>query len=235
MTRDFPGMLFHTHAAESRRETDAVRKRCGMDNVEFFDSIGVLHANTCLAHCIWVSEREEHLMADRGAKVLHCPSSNLKLGSGIARIPDLLKRRISVSLGADGAPCNNTLDMFHEMRLAALLQKPVFGPAAMNAEAVFAMATLGGAHALGIENVTGSIGAGKKADFALLDLDRVWTPATDGTPYAALVYSASPENVRSVMIDGSWVYRDGLMRSIDEIDAVSAAREELRLLQDRVV
>jgi len=124
MTESFPGMLFHTHAAENRHEMDAVRKRCKMDNVEFFESIGILHSNTCLAHCIWLNDREVELLHDREAKVAHCPSSNLKLGSGIARIPELRAKGISVSLGADGAPCNNTLNMFQEMRLAALIQKP---------------------------------------------------------------------------------------------------------------
>jgi cytosine/adenosine deaminase-related metal-dependent hydrolase len=119
MTASFPGMLFHTHAAENRREMEAVRKRCGADNIEFFETLGILRANTCLAHCIWISESEMTLLRQREAKVLHCPTSNLKLGSGIARVPDLLARGISVSLGADGAPCNNTLDMFQEMRHAA--------------------------------------------------------------------------------------------------------------------
>ena len=112
--------------------------------------LGILRENTCLAHCIWLQNDELGLLAERKSAVLHCPSSNLKLGSGIARIPEMLKRGITVSLGADGAPCNNRLDMFEEMRLAALIQKPVAGPGAMTAAEVLRLATNGGARALGL-------------------------------------------------------------------------------------
>lgn len=238
MTQSFPGMLFHTHAAENRHEMDAVRKRCKMDNVEFFESIGILHSNTCLAHCIWLSDREVDILHDRRAKVAHCPSSNLKLGSGIARIPELLAKGIVVSLGADGAPCNNTLDMFHEMRLAALIQKPAHGPTAMDAASVFEMATLGGAHTLGLEKETGSIEAGKKADIVLLDLDRPWNPPTnnDGDNiYSTIVYTCSPENVRSVIVDGRWLYRDGEYATLDEEKVRRIGNKELKELKERVV
>lgn len=234
MTASFPGMLFHTHAAENRREMDAVRMRCGADNIEFFERLGILRANTCLAHCIWISENEIALLKEREARVLHCPTSNLKLGSGIARIPDLLARGISVSLGADGAPCNNSLDMFQEMRQAALVQKPIHGPAAMSAATVFELATRGGAAALGIDRETGSLEAGKKADLALLDLGRCWNPADESHPYAAIVYSASPENVRYVMINGAWVYRDGVHTTLRAGAVGETAKKELKLLLNRV-
>ena len=235
LTRSFPGMLFHTHAAENRHELNAVRSRCGMDNVEFFESMGILQPNTCLAHCIWLNPNEVDLLAGRDAKVLHCPSSNLKLGSGVARIPELLARGIGVSLGADGAPCNNTLDAFQEMRLAALIQKPIHGPTVMDAETILRMATSEGARALGIGNETGSIEPGKKADIVLLDLDRVWNPCTTfENIYSSIVYSASPENVHSVMIDGAWVFSERMHRTIDEYSAVQASRGELQQLLERV-
>jgi 5-methylthioadenosine/S-adenosylhomocysteine deaminase len=234
MTRSAPGMLFHTHAAENRGEMEAVRKRCSMDNIEFFESIGILHDNTCLAHCIWLNDREVHLLRDRRAKVAHCPSSNLKLGSGIARIPDLLAQGISVSLGADGAPCNNTLDMFEEMRLAALIQKPVHGPRAMNAQLVFELATRNGAEALGMSSDIGSIEAGKKADIVLLDLDREWNPYGSNDLYSVIVYSGTPENVHGVLVDGRWVYRNKEHTTVDALRVVRNAREELRLLLQRV-
>jgi 5-methylthioadenosine/S-adenosylhomocysteine deaminase len=235
MTSAFPGMLFHTHAAENRLELEAVRKRCRMDNIEFFESIGILKANTCLAHCIWLNEREEELLHQREAKVLHCPSSNLKLGSGIARVPHLLRRGIAVSLGADGAPCNNTLDMFKEMRLAALIQRPVHGPKAMDAETVFAMATTEGARTLGMQTEIGSIEAGKKADIVLLDLEQSWNPYDEYAGiYSAIVYSGSPENVHSVMIDGTWIVRNGEQQRSDEENIVRSARKELRSLLQRI-
>ncbi|HUI09289.1 MAG TPA: 5'-deoxyadenosine deaminase [Bacteroidota bacterium] len=234
MTSNFPGMLFHTHAAENRKEMDAVRARCGTDNIGFFERIGILRANTCLAHCIWVSDTEVTLLRERDAKVLHCPGSNLKLGSGIARVPHMLASGITVSLGADGAPCNNSLDIFHEMRLASLVQKPEHGPLAMNAETVFSMATLGGARALGIENEVGSVEKGKKADLVMLDLGRYWNPADDSNPYSSIVYSGTPENVRYVMIDGAWVLRDGAHTTILPGAVAESARKQLKSLLSRV-
>jgi 5-methylthioadenosine/S-adenosylhomocysteine deaminase len=237
MTKHFPGMLFHTHAAENRHEMEAVRNRCNMDNIEYFEHLNILHHNTCLAHCIWLNDREVDLIKERDAKVLHCPSSNLKLGSGVAKIPSLREKGITVSLGADGAPCNNNLDMFAEMKLAALLQKPIHGPMAMKAKEVFEMATLGGAATLGISNEVGSLEAGKKADIVLLDLNRVWnslSPKNDGEVYSSLVYSCSPENVQSVMVDGRWVFRNGELIEMDERAIVQSARNELRTLLQRV-
>jgi 5-methylthioadenosine/S-adenosylhomocysteine deaminase len=236
MTRSFPGMLFHTHASENRREMDAVRARCKMDNVEYFAALDVLQHNTCLAHCIWLSDREMELLEARNAKVLHCPSSNLKLGSGVARVPEMRARGITVSLGADGAPCNNSLDMFQEMRLAALIQKPQHGPESMRAEDVVEMATIEGARTLGIEREVGSLEAGKKADIVFLDLNRVWnsfSASVPGSIYSTIVHSCSPENVHSVMIDGRWVYRDRMFPTLSEDAVVRDARDQLGHLLQR--
>jgi 5-methylthioadenosine/S-adenosylhomocysteine deaminase len=236
ITRSFPGMLFHTHASENRKEMDAVRARCGMDNVEFFEHLDILHANTCLAHCIWLNNREIDAFAGRQAKVLHCPSSNLKLGSGIALVPELRRRGITVSLGADGAPCNNTLDMFQEMRLAALMQKVQRGPLSMPAADVLDMATMGGAKALGLDHAVGSLEAGKRADLALLNLDRLWNPLAvidENTIYGAIVHSGRPENVDAVMVDGTWVYRGGIHLTVDVSSAMHDARRELGTLLQR--
>jgi cytosine/adenosine deaminase-related metal-dependent hydrolase len=227
-------MLFHTHAAENRNEMDAVRKRCKMDNIEFFESINILHSNTCLAHCIWLNDSEVGLLRGRKAKVLHCPSSNLKLGSGIARVPELLSNGISVSLGADGAPCNNALNMFEEMKLAALIQKPRLGPQSMHAQTVFEMATIGGAVALGLESEIGSIEPGKKADIVLLDIEQPWNPYGEADLYSTIVYSGSPENVHSVLVDGRWLYRNREHVTLDCSHAMLSAKNELRLLLQRV-
>jgi len=236
ITREMPGVLFHTHAAENRREMEAVRARCRMDNVEYFDAIGVLDRSSCLAHCVWINERETGLLAEREAGVLHCPSSNLKLGSGVAPVPALLGRGVKLSLGADGAPCNNALDMFREMRLAAVMQKPAHGPGAMPAADVLAMATIGGARVLGMEREIGSVEAGKKADLALLDLDRVENPyaADRAGVYGSIIYTGSPENVVSTMIDGRWVYRNRRHLTLDPRETGARARAELRGLLSRL-
>src|SRR6185312_8687695 len=138
----------------------------GMRNVVYLDHLGLANERLILAHCIWLDAEEKRILKERGVKVTHCPGSNLKLASGIAEIPDLLSQDIAVSLGADGAPCNNNLDMFNEMRLAALIQKPVHGPTSMDARTVFRMATLGGAKAIGLDHEIGSLEVGKKADIA---------------------------------------------------------------------
>ncbi len=232
-----PGALFHTHAAENRDELEAVRRRCGTGNIEYFDRLGLLGARTCLAHCVWLQDREIDLLGERQSRVLHCPSSNLKLGSGIARVPAMLQKGIVVSLGADGAPCNNMLDMFEEMRLAALLQKPLHGAGTLKAGEVFALATVGGAEALGIVHDTGSIEPGKKADLVVLDLNKPWNPLRLESAediYSAIVYSGRPANVDSVMIDGAWVYRGREYCRLDPAGIVAEARGELAKLLRRV-
>ncbi|MBI4548964.1 MAG: 5'-deoxyadenosine deaminase [Ignavibacteriae bacterium] len=228
------GMLFHTHASENKNEIDQIRQRCKMENIEYLHHLGVLSERSCLAHCVHVNEREVDLLRSTSATVAHCPSSNLKLGSGIANIPYLINMGVHVSLGADGAPCNNTLSMFQEMRLASLLQKSLHGATAMSAKKVFEMATLGGARVLGLGHDIGSIEVGKKADIVLLNLERIWNPlASDDDPYSTIVYSAGPENVDSVMIDGRWVYRKGEFVNIDEGKIMSETKRELKTLLER--
>src|SRR5207248_6278977 len=141
----------------------------GLRNVEYLDSVGVSGPHVLLAHCVHVSESEMNLLADAGTHVAHCPSSNMKLGSGVAPVALMLDRGVSVSLGADGAPCNNRLDMFTEMRTAALLQKVRRGAEALPARRALRMATLDGARALGLADETGSIEPGKLADVTILD------------------------------------------------------------------
>ena len=237
MTAGLEGALFHTHASENKREVKAVRDRCRMDNVEYLDHLGLLSNRSCLAHCVHLNEKEVDLLKRTGANVAHCPSSNLKLASGIANIQHYVDEGINVALGADGAPCNNNLNMFQEMRLASLLQKPAHGADAMRAARVFRMATHDGAKALGLHHEIGSIEPGKKADLVLLDLERVWDPVTPDSAeaiYSSIVYSAGPENVDSVMIDGKWVYRSGEYATLDEGAILHEGRKQLKDLLNRL-
>src|SRR5262249_58938694 len=128
-----------------------------------------------LAHCVHLSSNEIEILKTSGTNVVHCPSSNLKLGSGIAPIAKLLDEGISVSLGADGAACNNRLDMFTEMRTAALLQKALHGPEVLPAHRTLRMATIDGAKALGLDSEIGSIEVGKKADVSVIRLNALHT------------------------------------------------------------
>ena len=166
-------------------------------------------------------------------RISHCPSSNLKLGSGIADIPRYLKEGICVSLGADGAPCNNNLSQFAEMRLASLIQKPRYSPTIMNAETVFRLATIEGARALNLQNEIGSIEIGKKADLVLLDLEKPNQTLIDENIYATIIYSANSENVKEVMIDGEWVLRNGSSLFFDEEELYKKGKHELNKLIKR--
>jgi 5-methylthioadenosine/S-adenosylhomocysteine deaminase len=198
---------FHTHAAESVAEVQILQERYGKRSFNFMEQIGIARPNSCVAHCIWVDHSERAILKQNEVKVLHCPSSNLKLGSGIAPVPEYLEMGIHVSLGADGAPCNNNLDQFTEMRLAALIQKPKYGPDAMDAETVFRMATIEGARALGIADITGSLEIGKKADITFIRNDRIPSIPFENV-YSKLVYSTSSAAVEHVIIDGAWVLKN---------------------------
>jgi 5-methylthioadenosine/S-adenosylhomocysteine deaminase len=236
MMNDFDGSLFHSHASENSRELTEVRKKFKQENVEYFHSLGIIDNHSVLAHCIHINENELDILKKQDVRVAHCPSSNLKLGSGIADIPRFIKKGISVSLGADGAACNNSLSAFIEMRLAALIQKPLYGPSAMDPETVFRMATIEGAKALHIDNETGSIEEGKKADLVLVDLDNPYKIYSNEEVnlYSDIIYSSSKEDVIHVMIDGKWVVKDGVSLKYDEFELFNTGKKELTKLLERV-
>ncbi len=235
LMHDYEGALFHTHSSENKSEVETVRRLTGKENIEYFNSIGVLEDHTVLAHCIHVNEQETETLKRTGTRVAHCPSSNLKLGSGIANIPNYLQKGLSVSLAADGAPCNNNLNIFTEMRLAALMQKPIHGAKAMDAKTVFRLATIEGAKALHLENEIGSIEIGKKADLVLLDLERADQSLNENdiSIYANIVYSANSGNVHSVMVEGKWVVRNNISTLFEEKELVSRGRTELKKVIER--
>src|SRR3989454_2819996 len=172
------GSIIHTHAAETPVELETVKRETGTDELAYLDSVGIAGPRTALAHCVWVDGEGIRRLARQHTNVVHCPSSNLKLGSGIAPIPEMLAAGCRVALGADGAPCNNRLDAFTELRLAALVQKPRLGPDALPAGPALALATLGGARALGLAGGIGTSEPGKRAD--LLGPDLAGPPAQPG-------------------------------------------------------
>ena len=228
------GVLVHTHASENLDEIALVEKATGMRNIAYLESLGIAAPHVVLAHCVHLDDSEIEILKETGTHVAHCPSSNLKLASGIAHVPEMLSRGVSVSLGADGAPCNNRLDMFTEMRTAALIQKVRLGPRAMPAATVLRMATIGGARALGLENDIGSIEQGKRADLQLISLKRPHTtPAPD--PVSTIVYAAEASDVELVLIDGRIVLRDGQLTTLNENEVVAAAAREAALLHSRVL
>ncbi len=224
------GVIVHTHASENRDEIEMVERETGMRNVAYLDSVGLAGPGVVLAHCVHVNEQELSLLASRGTHVTHCPSSNMKLASGMAPVAEMLARGVSVSLGADGAPCNNRLDMFTEMRAASLLQKLLKGPEALPARRALRMATIDGARALGLSEEVGSVEAGKRADLAVVDLGR---PHTSPRPdvVSTLVYAAEASDVRAVLIDGEIVLDGGELKTLDEREVIAdAGRESASLL-----
>ena len=225
-------LLVHTHASENRDEIALVESRTGKRNVQYFDELGLASPRLCLAHCVWVDEAEQVLLADREVKVSHCPGSNLKLGSGIAPVVDMRERNISVSLGADGAACNNQLDMFTEMRLAATLQAVARGPGSLPAREVLWMATREGARAIGQEQQLGSIEPGKLADFIIVDRAGPHL-ASAPDPFSALVYSGRPGDVRTTVVDGEILVDDFQLVRDDEVEIATAARYEAAALARR--
>jgi 5-methylthioadenosine/S-adenosylhomocysteine deaminase len=226
-------LLVHTHASEQRDEVALVRELTGQDNLEYLAALGLATPRLCVAHCVWVTDAEQALLAERRVKVLHCPGSNLKLGSGVAPVPEMRARGISVSLGADGAACNNSLDMFHEMRLAATLPAMRLGPGAIAAADVVRMATRDGAEALGLDHEIGSIEIGKKADLIVVAADRLHqAPGRD--PFATLVYASGPADVRLTMVDGEVVAQAGQVRWADTAEVVGRARAAAATLMARV-
>jgi 5-methylthioadenosine/S-adenosylhomocysteine deaminase len=173
------------------------------------------------------------ILATTETNVVHCPSSNLKLGSGIAAISEMLARGISVSLGADGAACNNRLDMFTEMRTAALLQKALHGPEAITADRVLRLATIDGARALGLDDEIGSLEVGKRADVVVVKLGELYTTPQRDELQSSLVYSAQGTDVETVIIDGRLVMQNRKLLTIDEPAIIEAANRESELLMVR--
>lgn len=207
----------HTHASENRGEIEIVEQERGMRNVVYLDHLGLANERLILAHCVWLDDEEKRIIRERGVKMTHCPGSNLKLASGVADVPGMLDRGAYVSLGADGAPCNNNLDMFNEMRLAAIIQKPHHGPTSMDAKTVFRMATIGGARAMGLDHLIGSLEVGKKADLAILNLNGFHMYPSFGTDtISRIVYSATRGDVETTIINGRIVMENRTMITMDE-------------------
>jgi 5-methylthioadenosine/S-adenosylhomocysteine deaminase len=226
------GVMIHTHASENRSECEIVERETGLRNIAYLDQVGITGSHVALAHCVHLDETEVGILQSTKTNVVHCPSSNSKLGSGIAPIKDLVGRGVSVSLGADGAACNNRLDMFSEMRLAALLQKTLHGPDTLNAETVLRLATVGGANALGLGNELGSLEVGKLADVSVVRMDRPHlTPRAD--LISTLVYATQTTDVDSVIIDGQIVMLERELRTINETQTIEEANVERETLLKR--
>ncbi|HVS65994.1 MAG TPA: amidohydrolase family protein [Thermoanaerobaculia bacterium] len=232
------GWPVHTHALEQLDESALVRERFGCDEIGVFERLGLLDLDLRIAHGVHLDATQRESVRGRRFSVCHCPGSNLKLGSGIADVVGLRAAGIPVSVGADGPPCNNDLDAFEEIRLAALLQKLVHGPAAFSGLDALRLATSGGAEALGLAAEVGSIEVGRRADLLVLGTDRpelflLSEDAAEGAagPRAGLhdlvAFGASRASVRHVLIDGEPVVEDGRLCRLDLDEIRREARRSL--------
>lgn len=235
----------HTHSSESIWEVQESLKRWGRRPIEVFHQRGVLSERTVVAHCVWLDDREVSLMASTGTAAVHCPCSNMKLASGPARIGHMRAAGVTVGLGSDGEKENNSLDLFEEMKFASLLAKvSTLDPTVGDPWDILAMATIDGARALGLSEVTGSLEPGKRAD-----LVTVWLGGLHTTPVlhgehanvpAHLVFSSSGHDVRDVWVDGRRLVSSGTPQTFDVASVraeAQAAAEDLfarraRLLSD---
>ncbi|HEV2828158.1 MAG TPA: 5'-deoxyadenosine deaminase [Pyrinomonadaceae bacterium] len=226
-------VIVHTHASENKNECALVESETGLRNVAYLDSLGLSGGRVVLAHCVHLDAAEFEILARTRTNVAHCPSSNLKLGSGIAEVSKMLNEGISVSLGADGAACNNRLDMFTEMRSMALLQKALHGPEAIPAKQALRIATIDGARALGLEQDIGTLATGKRADLIAVNLNTLHSAPYANDPVSAVVYSAQISDVQTVLIDGQLVMSDRKLHTLDEESVLEETNRERAALMKR--
>ena len=232
-----PGVGIHGHAGEIEYEVEAMIEQTGMRNLVYLENIGVVGPNVQMAHCIWLDDDEYKVMAETGTHALHCPCCNTKLGSGIAKVPEMLERGINVALGSDGAPSNNNLDMFIEMRLASLIHKYRLGAEAMPAEDVLRMATMGGAKAIGMADQIGSLEEGKIADVIILDNGGLSAAPLrsfeEDDVVKRLVSSYQSVSVRTSIIDGQVVMENRQLLTMDETKILQDGQKALANLWAR--
>ena len=221
------------HIAEIREDVEYYRRVYGASAAGFLERFGLLGEKRIYAHCVWLNTYDMGRFAATGTTVAHCPSSNLKLGSGLAPISEMLRNGVNVGLGCDGGPSNDCYDMIREMKLAAILQKGrLTDPTSISAWDVVEMATRKGARAIGRLGELGSLERGKKADIVVVELKRPSvTPISN--PLSLLVYSASGCDVRDVMIDGKFVVRDRKVLTLDEEKVLNDANRHLQRVLEK--
>ena len=224
------GIPIHIHVAETKHEVEESLAAHGETPVEHLEQIGLLAGPVNAAHCVWLSEHDIEILAERRVGVVHCPGSNMKLASGVCPVPKLLERGAVVGVGTDGAASNNNLDLLEEVRLAALLHK-VHGldPKLVSAEQALTLATRGAAQALGLGEVIGTLEVGKRADVAVVDLSAPHL-APGHHLISDLVYSARASDVLHTVVEGTVVMRARKMVSLDEAEVLGEARARGRRL-----
>jgi 5-methylthioadenosine/S-adenosylhomocysteine deaminase len=226
------GALLHSHVAEHPDERQAVRAALGDDDIAMLRKWGFKGKRTVLAHGVQLTDEEIQRVAKDGTRVVHCPSANLKLGSGIARVATLIDAGVRVAIGGDGAPCNNNLDPWTELRHAALLAKVRTGITSLPAPRAFRLATIDGARALGIDDEIGSLEVGKTADVVVVRIDGPHVEP-GGDVYSRLVYACTARDVEHVMVDGEMIVSHGEHTRLDRETVLANARAQAKKLTAR--
>ncbi len=228
------GLLVHTHLAESPAEASEVEAAVSTTAARYFAACGLLSPRFVGAHGVWVDDEELALLGRADAALVHCPGSNLKLGSGLANVRRWMRAGLRRGLGSDGAACANRLDTFHELSLAALVARVLEPAEPLTAREILALATAEGARALGLGEVTGSLEPGKQADVVVVGHGALQqAPNETRDPYATLVHATRASDVRLTMAAGRVLYRDGQWRTLDAERAAAEARAEARALVRR--
>ncbi len=231
--RDKYDLIIHTHASETEEEVEFSKELFDAGNIEVMDRFNMLGERTVIAHCIHINETETEMLKTSGSNVAHCPSANMKLGSGIAGINDMINRNINVGIGTDGAPCNNNHSQMLEMRLAGLLQKVKFGSETMPAAVVFKAGTVNGFHAMGFNNA-GIIENNADADFLLIKKDGIHQSLFEINPHGTVIYSADKNDIDWVIGNGNILKRDGVVTVFERGELIEKRRRFLKdLCPDR--
>ena len=221
------------HLAEVEDDKRFLQETYGLSPVLYAESAGLLGPRSVLVHMVWLTPEDIDKLAETGTHVSHNPSSNSKLASGVCKVPQMLARGVNVALGCDGGPSNNDYDLVREMKLAAIVHKAVsLDPLTVPAETVLEMATINGAKALGLAHEIGSLEAGKKADFVIIDLDHLHTTPSPNV-VSSLVYAATGGDVDTVVVDGKIVVRQGQLLTMNEEEIKQQAREHATQLYKR--
>lgn len=223
----------HMHVLEVKEEMDYTRATRGETTVEHMNRLGALGPNLVAAHTVWLTEREIDLFRLYDVKVSHNPGAAMKVVLGFAKIPEMLEKGIAVSIGTDGAPSNNRMDMMRDMYLTSLIHKGrTLNPKTVSAEQVLEMATINGARCALMEKEIGSLEVGKKADLIILNPDTIHSlPVID--PVANIVYAMSSENVESNMCNGKWLMKNREILFLDEKDLLEKVKIQNKKVMDK--
>ena len=221
------------HLCEVQEDLRYAHRKFKKSPVAFAKEVGLLGPRTVLAHAVWLTDRDMAILSKTHTSVCHCPWSNSKLASGIARIPEMIKKGVNVALGCDGGPSNNAYDMITEMKLAACIHKVrLSNPITMPAQKILELSTIGGARATGMEEKIGSLEQGKLADIVLVNLDSVHMVPNNNF-ISDLVYAGCGADVDTVIIDGKIVMEGKRVKTLDEREIIQQAREKASALVER--